>query len=401
MRARFGLILFLAAPAGLSLGRIAYVQKDGLWVKELPDGVPRQLSAEKIRSLQWSPSGEWLAFWRETRPWLLYLESGESWQIPDANSDWGFSWSPVQDRLLYRTSAGALALLDPAEGDGASPLVLVPPTPEDLGSAVWSPDGTAIYYNDWRPVQMEGCARHGEVWRVALDGTEPQLVYDGFPSKRGSAVLRACTGDGQYLLVQDDYCTVSSSSDGVPLYSLPASGGPLPEISGVVLLWRYNLIFPAPGQTDRLAAAVGPSRNIWEYKTLQVINASSGQTLTLTPPDVAVASAAWSPDGRRIAYTAMPDGGGQHLDSDASRQQLWLMQEHLWVVDLDSLSAQRLTADPNYRDSDPLWSADGQYILFTRVTVDDIASLWLIPSAGGTPWQVTGELAGSIFDWWR
>ncbi len=388
-------------PAEVNLGRIAYVQGDWVWVKDLPDGIPRQVSAERTSFLRWSPSGTWLALRRGKGLWLLEVESGESWQVPDAKGDEGFSWSPVQDRLLYRTGAGALALLDPAEGEAAPPLVLVPPTPDDLDSVVWSPDGTAIYYNEWRLVRMEGCARHGVVWRVALDGTAPRLVYDGFPSPRGSAMLRGCTGDGQYLLVQDDYCTVSAASDGVPLYSLPASGGPLLQIAGTVLPWRYNLILPAPGQTDRLAAIVGPMRDIWVSKALQVISASSGQALTLTPPEIAVANAAWSPDGQRIAYTAMPDGRGHNFDSDVNGLQLWLMQEHLWVVNLESLSAQRLTDDPNYRDENPLWSADGQYVLFTRLTVDDQASLWLIPDEGGAPREVMGEMSRLVYDWWR
>src|ERR1700680_4738479 len=47
--------------ADRSLGTIAYLQADGLWVRDLPDGRPRKVS-KGAKAPCFSPSGEWVAF---------------------------------------------------------------------------------------------------------------------------------------------------------------------------------------------------------------------------------------------------------------------------------------------------------------------------------------------------
>ena len=45
----------------------------------------------------------------------------------------------------------------------------------------------------------------------------------------------------------------------------------------------------------------------------------------------------------------------------------------------------QVTWDARYRDEYPIWSRDGESILFIRVDQQDVATLWTIAIANGTP----------------
>jgi Tol biopolymer transport system component len=74
-----------------------------------------------------------------------------------------------------------------------------------------------------------------------------------------------------------------------------------------------------------------------------------------------------------------------------------MMRRRIFVVDIrdDDPQPRPITDDPAYRDERPLWSHDGSAILFTRMDGRDCASLWLVPSADGTPQRVVDELQQS------
>jgi hypothetical protein len=73
-----------------------------------------------------------------------------------------------------------------------------------------------------------------------------------------------------------------------------------------------------------------------------------------------------------------------------------------------------MTNDGRFRDERPLWSSDGQRVLFARLSEAD-ASLWLVRADGGNLRQLVPELTprpdslgdyGYIdwrgtWDWWR
>ena len=88
------------------------------------------------------------------------------------------------------------------------------------------------------------------------------------------------------------------------------------------------------------------------YSRLFVVEPDGGGAADLTPPGYTdIRSFAWSPDGRRVAFSAIQDG-----DSDPE----------LFVMNADGGDVRRLT-DNYLPDFQPSWSPDGRSIAFTSI----------------------------------
>jgi Tol biopolymer transport system component len=91
--------------------------------------------------------------------------------------------------------------------------------------------------------------------------------------------------------------------------------------------------------------------------------------ITLTGDDDGIwnhSSAAWSPDGRMICYSA---------------------QDGLWLVSSSGGPARPLTTEGRM-DASPAWSSNGKYIYFSSLRGGPLA-LWRIAASGGVPKPIT------------
>lgn len=391
------------------LGRLAYIQGGDVWVKELPDGEPQRLTTDgRNREPRWSPSGQWLAFRKgDFQVWVMRTDGDDARPLNEGAAVESFAWAPVQDRLAYVAASDELRAIN---ADGTDLVLLVPSTSAGrIDRIIWSPDGAWLAY-EWWEQKANGPP---DLWKIPASGGECVQLYPHGESEIGGPILVGWTGDGRFLLLQSDMNSASLLADGSPLYALPADGGSLVPLAQFVLA-HLDFVVPEPAPTNRVAVVVGGFRGVWENKVLYIIQASSGEGVPLTSPDLAISSPAWSPGGGRIVYVAMPDlGDRQEAGGEAARQ--GLMQRRIWVTNADGSAPRPLTDDPAYRDEWPLWSADGSYIIFARLDSEDRASLWLVPAEGGEPLQVVGELTpapdwfgyyghinwGTLFDWWR
>jgi Tol biopolymer transport system component len=62
----------------------------------------------------------------------------------------------------------------------------------------------------------------------------------------------------------------------------------------------------------------------------------------------------------------------------------------LWLYDLQTGKSSQITQDPAYRDEYPLWSADGEVLLFIRMDEKDQVSLWSLSIHSGELRNVVG-----------
>ena len=129
--------------------------------------------------------------------------------------------------------------------------------------------------------------------------------------------------------------------------------------------WESSPAFSPDGKRIAFSSNRGGSRQIW------AADADGANAIALTSfSQGVVGSPRWSPDGQSIAFDARPDG---NVD--------------VYVVRAEGGQPRRLT-DDLASDSVPSWSPDGRYIYFCS-NRGNRRQLYRMPSGGGAQTQFT------------
>ena len=249
-----------------------------------------------------SPDGQWVAYTVSTSS----LEPGESgtriWMVPAAGGD---------------------PLPMTAEGYSAS-------------SPDWSPDGKYLSF-----LATRGDSAKTQVWVMDRRMGEGQQLTD------------AKWGVGGYEWSPDGSKILLSIRDPNPIDTLPAHEKPKQT---------------PPWEIDRLQF----KRDYVGYITgnqrthLYVFDVATKTTTQITSGDFDAGSAAWSPDGTKVAFVAnRTDNPDANDNTD------------IWVVDADNTDKGaellQITTNPG-SDGSPAWSPDGEWIAYTLT--DEPELIW-------------------------
>jgi hypothetical protein len=390
---------FPAWGAADTLGSIAFIRGDGLWMRRLPDGELKMLVAGKaagkaIESPEFSPSGKWIAYSQAGVPHVVSVEGREARELSAEQA--AAQWLPDRDEMLVESPAG-LNLFS-AISAWTKPAL-------EIRSAclpvLFDPNGRQIIYSD---AVTKGRGPGGEPMRTGRLCRRPLEGGTGQNEVLASKYLVAQIPFGwsrstcDVIFWEDPDFSASVAADGLELFRIPASGGP-PKALGVSTLVRRDMLAFSSRQ-DKLAVIAGDGRESWTNKRAAVIDLKSGGTTYLTGQSMVAVSPSWSPGGERIAFSAAPSQPPGPTIGGGEPARRLLAQRRIWVVDAGGSAPRQLTNDARYRDEEPMWSPDGQHILFARLDGMNNKTLWLMNADGGNLALVAGPLAGSGSDAW-
>ena len=273
--------------------------------------------------------------------------------------------------------AGAALLATPALGLGDRLLSLIrsTPTPLDVQTSAWSPDGRKLAFvsrrdgnSDIYVMNADGSGQENLTQHPARD-SHPSWSRDGrklaFVSRRdGNSEIYVMNADGSGLR----NVTRAPSNDLDPAWS--------PDGRAIAFVRQIQKCAPGPRGapcngdgtylyvvngdgsglrrlTTHWASLVNPSWSA-DGKTIRFgryLVQADGSGQTGLPRNVPFAGA-WSPDGKRFAFFVTNTSPGDRTD-DA--------KAGLWVMNADGSNPRQLT---RYAGSNPAWSPDGRRIAF-------------------------------------
>jgi dipeptidyl aminopeptidase/acylaminoacyl peptidase len=113
---------------------------------------------------------------------------------------------------------------------------------------------------------------------------------------------------------------------------------------------------------------------------LWVMDADGGNPRPLAPADAGHGyAAAWSPDSARIAFV-----GRDNPDDPAANQSAGALVSNIYLVETETGRRFDVTRFEGALVESPVWSADGHFIAFSVVTLNDTINVWFADLVSGT-----------------
>ncbi|HLL64290.1 MAG TPA: hypothetical protein VK453_00930 [Micromonosporaceae bacterium] len=228
------------------------------------------------------------------------------------------------------------------------------------------PSAEAGYSADLSTVVYTASDR--SVWRVRADGTGRQQIapawdYDADPTCEricGLSTPRFSPEGTRVASVEPAYLgaparVVVLGTDGSGVRIIPVSDEWDSMTPQGALSW-------SPDGT-RVAYAMGRAES--ERAAIHITDLRTGTTQRLTDLNAWRSDAAWSPDGRSIAYS-----GTAQLPSGVSGYEV---NRDLYTIRVDSHAVRRVTTTANRMEYRPAWSPDSGWLAYDRRPPDDFS----------------------------
>jgi serine/threonine-protein kinase len=337
-------LVYIAGGAGGAMGR--------LYVRALDELRPTLL-ADSARSPFFSPDGQWVGFLGARGLAKVAVTGGPAVAISAVSGLRGAAWGP-DDTIIFATIETATGLLRiPAAG--GEPEVLTKPDPEkgevDHLFPEFLPGGRAVLFTITNNESIE----NSQIAVLDLETRNYRVLIHGGSHARYSASGHIVYGvAGTLRAVAFD------------LDSLEARGTPVPVLEGTSTkstgaasfsLSRDGTLVYLAGQ-----ASTGQRTIVWVDR--------QGREEAIKAPPRAYAYLRLSPDGTRIAL----DIRDQEND--------------IWIWDLARETLARLTFDPGLNRG-PVWTPDGKRVAFSAQREGSENIYWQAADGSGAPEPLT------------
>jgi Tol biopolymer transport system component/predicted Ser/Thr protein kinase len=357
---------FAISPDGARIA-LALHEKDGkvrLYTRALHQAQLAPLAGtEGAASPFFSPDGQWLGFWADSKLKKISVDGGAAVTLADVPGLRGASWgddgtivfSAAISSPLWRVSSSGGAPEALTKFSGTERTHRWPEVLPGSGAVLFTSHVGAVNYDD------------ANVEVVALKtGRRKLLVHGGFSPH----YVRLPNGDGRLLYVHQG-----------TLFAVPFDAAALETCGAFAPVLEGVQSSGSAGSSLALSATGAllymPGQGLSTFGQLTLIE-SSGAKRLMNAGASGYLTPRFSPDGGRLAFTR---ASGSGFD--------------LWVSDLDRDTASRLTFLPG-TNINPVWTPDGRYIVFLSSGHPAAGLYWIRADGGGEPRRLTDGNAAEV-----
>jgi serine/threonine protein kinase len=332
--------------------------RESLWIRSLARDDARPLAGTERATYQfWAPDGRRLGFFAEGKLKTLDIAAGLPQTVADVPNPRGASWGE-DEVILFGSGSGVIARVSARGG-----------TPEDVTQLDTSRGENAHYWPHILPggkkflyfvrsIRLENSG----IYVAAIDGSNPARIVSSLSSGLYAPPLHGRPG---YLLWVQNGDLLAQPFDAERTV---LSGQPATVASDVRVLEAQRGMMATISRTGAIAWATPratQTRFTWfarDGNRLDTVEIPSGEALRPTI----------SPDGRRIAFTQIANGGGD-----------------IFVYDLATRSTRRLSQSPEY-DEGSVWSSDSSELVH-RSNDQGLATLMRAGLDGSPPIELVRD----------
>ena len=405
-----------------------------LWLASTSGGTASRLTAHPGQELfaRFSPDGKWIAFTGQydgdEQVYVVPSTGGEptrlTWYpaVGPLPPRWGYDqqvygWTPDGEQVLFRSlrdaGGGVETKVYTVPRTGGLPKALPMP---NSGAADFSPDGSKVVYS---PLFRD--FRH---WKRYQGGWAQDLFIFDLASYDSEPVSPSIRTERDPMWIGDKIYFVSDRDDRLNIYSFDTNNGTVVQITHSDLWdvrWpstdnQSRIVYELDGQlhildintgSDKAIVVTVPDDGLWKRPRhisvgddisdfdvspegeravfvargdVFTVPIEKGPTRNLTRSSGADdRDAAWSPNGKHIAYI-----------SDASGE------DEIWIIDqAGNGEATKVSSGHEAQLRSPLWSPDSTHIAFS----DKDGKLFVVMVADGTEIEVADDIYGQMFDY--
>jgi len=225
-----------------------------------------------------------------------------------------------------------------------------------LEALTWSPDGLHAFYTISEELSPEDGRRRYTLFAVRRNGSHIRKLYRWeYPGELNPDAIAWAPDSSRIVMRILNFSPASSvNADGVQLMDvnpetqekrkLSRDINGIPE-SGSILDRPGYYSFSPNGKY--LLLTLGGDRQDLTNKRLVRIDYATGKRKLLTPFKTTACGARWSPDGKHILYTALPDAGRLDYPPGSDQEANYahrIQQRHLYIMNADGSHKRLLTA---------------------------------------------------------
>ena len=331
---------------------------DNIWIMEADGSNPTQVSKETFRLLnqpEWTPDGQFIVA-RKHFTSSRSLGAGELW-------------------MYHRSGGGGVQMTERRTQQ------------KDTGEPAFSPDGRYLYFSD--DATPGGTFEYskdvnGQIYVIRRLDRETGEIQP-YVTGPGGSIRPTPSPDGKSLAFirrvryqSTLYVMDLESGRETPIFSgldrdlqeTWAIHGVYPAIS-----WtpdNRSIVFWADGRIQRVEVASQTVADIpFHIADTRRVQDTVRHTVDVAPDTFDVKMIRWarpSPDGTKVVFEALGN---------------------LWIRDLPTGTARRLTRQSDHFELYPNWSRDGRSIVYTTWDDEALGSVRVIPASGGNGRTVT------------